>query len=148
MKFATVQGQKREAVPGAYGACPSCGGTVIAKCGDTRVWHWAHKGARVCDQWWEPETEWHRNWKNEFPADWQEVIHLALDGERHIADVKTTSGRVIEFQHSFLKAEERVAREAFYGRMVWVVDGCRRKRDVSQLDTSEIPDFRAAWDAG
>lgn len=133
MKFAQIEGHKQEARPGLSGNCPSCGGTVIAKCGDHRVWHWAHKGTRFCDHWWEPETEWHRNWKNEFPLDWQEVIHAAPGGERHIADVKTQSGMVIEFQHSALKAEERIAREAFYRKMVWVIDGRRRRRDVAQL---------------
>jgi hypothetical protein len=47
--------------------------------------------------------------------------------------VKTQSGMIIEFQHSFLKADERVSREKFYGKMVWVVDGRRRKRDAAQL---------------
>lgn len=106
---------------------------MIAKCGDHRVRHWAHRGVRVCDPWWEPETEWHRAWKNEFPADWQETVQFAQNGEKHVADVKTQSGMVIEFQHSFLKAEERAARETFYRKMVWVVDGCRRKRDAAQL---------------
>ncbi len=106
---------------------------MTAKCGDLRVWHWAHRGVRVCDPWWESETEWHRAWKNEFPADWQEVVHLARSGEKHVADVKTQGGMVIEFQHSFLKAEERMARELFYREMVWVVDGRRRKRDAAQL---------------
>lgn len=106
---------------------------MIAKCGDRRVWHWAHRGVRVCDPWWEPETEWHRAWKNEFPADCQEVFHLAQSGEKHVADVKTQGGMVIEFQHSFLKVEERTARESFYRKMVWVVDGRRRKRDAAQL---------------
>lgn len=133
MKFANIDGQRCEAQPGLSGTCPSCSGAVIAKCGDHRVWHWAHKGVRVCDPWWESETEWHRNWKNEFPADWQEFVHIAQDGEKHVADVKTTSDMVIEFQHSFLKADERRAREAFYRKMVWVVDGRRRKRDAVQL---------------
>lgn len=106
---------------------------MVAKCGDHRVWHWAHRGARMCDRWWEPETEWHRSWKNEFPKDWQEIVHFASDGEKHVADVKTAGGMVIEFQHSFLKPEERAARETFYRKMVWVVDGRRRKRDAEQL---------------
>ena len=54
-------------------------------------------------------------------------------GEKHVADVKTKTGIVIEFQHSFLKREERMAREAFYRKMVWVVDGRQRKRDATQL---------------
>ena len=47
--------------------------------------------------------------------------------------MKTQSGVVIEFQHSFLKAEERAARESFYRTKFWVVDGRRRKRDAAQL---------------
>lgn len=133
MKFALAKEERREAQPGISGTCPSCRAAMVAKCDDQRVWHWAHRGVRVCDPWWEPETEWHRNWKNEFPADWQEVVHFAQSGEKHIADVKTQSGMVIEFQHSFLKADERMAREAFYRKMVWVIDGRRRKRDVAQL---------------
>jgi hypothetical protein len=43
--------------------------------------------------------------------------------------VKTNQGRVIEFQHSYLKPEERQSRESFYGSMIWIVDGLRRKRD-------------------
>lgn len=133
MKFALVEGQRREADPGLTATCPSCQSAVIAKCGNLRVWHWAHRGTRNCDPWWEPETEWHRTWKNEFPGDWQEIVHFAQTGEKHVADVKIESGMVIEFQHSFLKSEERMARETFYRKMVWVVDGRRRKRDVAQF---------------
>lgn len=133
MQFGDIEGQRREAQPGLLAACPSCGATMIAKCGDHRRWHWAHRGVRACDSWWEPETEWHRCWKNEFPQEWQEIVHTSPGGEKHIADVKTPGGTVIEFQHSFLNAEERVSREAFYRNMVWVVDGRRRKRDAAQL---------------
>lgn len=129
MKFALVEGHRRVARPGLSGECPRCGSALVARCGDIRVWHWAHRGRRTCDQWWEPETEWHRAWKNQFPADWQEVLQRTKDGEKHIADVKTEDGWVIEFQHSYLRTEERRTREAFYGRMVWVVDGLRRTRD-------------------
>lgn len=37
------------------------------------------------------------------------------------------------FSALIFEPEERVAREAFYRKMVWVVDGRRRKRDVVQL---------------
>ena len=115
---------------------------MIAKCGDQRVWHWAHRGDRVCDKWWESETEWHRAWKNEFPADWQEAAQFAQTGEKHVADVKTQSGMVIEFQYSFLKAKERAERESFYRKMVWVVNGRRRKRDAAQLSECIRPCVR------
>jgi competence protein CoiA len=133
MKFALVNGQRQEAQPGHYGTCPACDRPMVAKCGELRVWHWAHQGKRRCDPWWESETEWHRSWKNQFPVDWQEAVHHSEAGEKHVADVKTDRGWVIEFQHSYLKPEERRSREAFYSKLIWVVDGTRRKRDNAQF---------------
>ncbi len=140
MKFALVSGQRQEAQPNLSGECPVCGSPMIARCGEVRLWHWAHKGRRLCDPWWENETEWHRAWKDLFPVGWQEFVQHDGDGERHIADVKTDDGWVIEFQHSYIKPEERRSREAFYHKLVWVVDGLRRQTDGAQ--------FRKAWDEG
>ena len=134
MKYAVSNGQRIEATPKAVGKCPCCGADLIARCGDLKVWHWAHKGRRVCDHWWESETEWHRAWKDTFPKEWQEVVQYAEDGEKHIADIKTPDGFVIEFQHSSIKAEEKLAREQFYKNMVWVVDGKRTKNDYPRFE--------------
>ena len=87
----------------------------------------------MCDHWWENETQWHRDWKNCFPEEWQEVVHFAEDGEKHIADVKTPSGLVIEFQHSAIKLEEIASREQFYKHMIWIVDGTRLSTDMRKL---------------
>lgn len=133
MKFALINGNKAEATKGARGLCPCCGSELVAKCGEVRINHWAHKGDRNCDPWWENETGWHRSWKGQFPIDWQEVIQFAENDEKHIADVKTENGWVLEFQRSYLKPEERRARNAFYPKLVWVVDGLRRKRDKPQF---------------
>lgn len=133
MKFAVVEGERREAEPGLSAECPSCGDAMIARCGQHRVWHWAHRGTRTCDHWWEPETEWHRAWKNCFPKGWQEMVHTSKDGEKHIADVKTERGVALEFQHSFLSRDERESREAFYRNMVWIVNGRRRARDRARF---------------
>jgi competence protein CoiA len=133
MKFAYVDGNKTEATKGIKGLCRSCGSELIAKCGEVYVNHWSHKGNRNCDQWWENETEWHRSWKDKFPVDWQEVIHFDDSGEKHIADVKTESDWVLEFQHSLIKSEERRSRNNFYPKLVWVVDGTRRKTDKIQF---------------
>ncbi|WP_188078272.1 competence protein CoiA [Aquicoccus porphyridii] len=133
MEFALVNGERDIPQLGVVAECPGCGAPVTAKCGEQRVWHWAHKGRKHCDPWHENETEWHRGWKSLFPQECQEVIHVAPDGEKHIADVKTPHGLVIEFQHSHLQPDERRAREAFYDRMIWVVDGSRLKRDRPRL---------------
>lgn len=132
-KFALVDGVRRVPEPGLSGGCPIFGHPMIAKCGQERVHHWAHKGSPACDPWWENETEWHRAWKDRFPEDWQEYVHHAEDGERHVADVKTRAGWVLEFQRSPIKIEERCSREVFYKQLIWVVDGTRRKRDLDQF---------------
>ncbi|ESX80230.1 competence protein [Mesorhizobium sp. LSHC420B00] len=142
MKFALVGGERREPEPTLTGQCPGCGETVTAKCGTQRVWHWAHKGLRTCDPWWEPETEWHRRWKNLFPVSWQETVRRSeTTGERHIADVQTPHGLVIEFQHSTITPAERVSREHFYRDMIWVVDGTLAKKDRPRIDKG-LPDWR------
>lgn len=129
MHYAIVAGERTPASPGQSGFCQGCSQPVVARCGEQRVWHWAHKGSRACDDWWEPETEWHRCWKGNFPAAWQEIVYHDQSGEKHIADVRTPTGVVLEFQHSHLKPVEQRARETFYGNLVWVIDGTRLKRD-------------------
>lgn len=133
MKFALVDGQQQEAKPGLAGYCKFCESPCVAKCGEKNVWHWAHAKRVACDPWWENETEWHRAWKNNFPKEWQEVVHFSETGEKHIADVKTGKGLVVEFQHSHINPEERNARENFYKNMVWIVDGTRRKSDFKKF---------------
>jgi competence protein CoiA len=149
MKFALVNGERREATKGLQGVCPSCGRPLQARCGELRVHHWAHQRTNTCDSWWENETEWHRSWKNQFPSDWQEIImNDQQTGEIHIADVRRADGLVIEFQHSNIKSEERISRERFYKNMIWVVDGTRLKRDyprfqkgIVQKRTTNRPGF-------
>lgn len=142
MKFALVNGHKTEPQPGLQGTCINCQSDTLAKCGQVKIWHWAHKSKLSCDPWWENETEWHRTWKNHFPTEWQENIHIdSTTGEKHIADIKTNGELVIEFQHSAIHPTEIQSREAFYKNMVWVVDGTRLKRDYPRF-CKGFSDFR------
>ena len=101
-----------------------CERAATPKCGPQVTWHWAHACRRHCDPWWENETDWHRAWKSHFPEDWQEVVLFDdKTGEKHVADVRTGRGMVIEFQHSAMSLDEMRSREAFYGHMLWIVDG-------------------------
>lgn len=133
MKYALVNDVRQEAKPGLSAVCPGCGNPMVAKCGEKRIWHWSHLVNRNCDYEWENETDWHRAWKNQFPEPSQEV-RIVENGEIHIADVKTDQGWVIEFQHSYLKPEIRRTRDKYYKKLVWVVDGTRRKRDIQQIN--------------
>ncbi|MDB9938883.1 hypothetical protein OAD78_06880 [Candidatus Thioglobus sp.] len=132
MRFALSNDKRIEATKGAKGICPCCGNDLVAKCGEINIHHWSHK-KKCDDHWWENETEWHRNWKNYFPKEWQEIIHYDESGERHIADVKTSEDWVIEFQHSAIDKEERLSRDNFYNKLIWIVDGMRRKTDLKQF---------------
>jgi len=102
MKFGLDKTTKKriEASPGLHANCPCCEKELIAKCGNIKIRHWAHKKVQGCDSWWEPETEWHRKWKNKFPSEWQEIIKLSKTGEKHIADLYNPKmDLVIEFQN-------------------------------------------------
>lgn len=134
MKYALNNGKKIEATKNIKGICPNCGSELIAKCGNIKINHWAHKRIKTCDPWWETETEWHRFWKNNYPNEWQEVsLKDETTGEKHIADIRTDKNLFIEFQHSHIDPNERTKREMFYKNMIWVVDGTRLKRDYPRF---------------
>jgi competence protein CoiA len=142
VKFSLVKGLRVEAFPNGVGTCKLCSGQTIAKCGNQIIHHWAHKTLKHCDNWWENETDWHRSWKSNFPKDWQEVIHFDdVTGEKHIADIRTPKGIVIEFQNSPMSAVEMQSREKFYKNLVWVVNGQFFKESFTILD--ELPDPRS-----
>ena len=123
MGFALVDGIRTEPSPGLHGICDCCGGELISKCGRYVRWHWAHKRKTDCDSWRESETDWHLIWKGCFPKECQEVVHFDLQtGEKHVADVKTSTGLVVEIQHSPISERELLSREDFYGDMIWIVD--------------------------
>ena len=86
MRVALINGQRHEAQPNLVAKCPipTCDRPMVAKCGELRIWHWAHQGKRSCDPWWENKTEWHVKWQGEFPDAWQEIVH-------HAETVRSTS---------------------------------------------------------
>lgn len=139
MKFALVDGIKQEAAPKLKGVCCNCGASTQAKCGTRKVWHWAHLSREHCDSWWESETEWHRLWKAHFPYQNQEVTHFdEVTGEKHIADIKTDNGMVVEIQNSPMNETEMFSRENFYGKMMWIINGQKFQNNFMIL--GELPD--------
>lgn len=74
------------------------------------------------------ESIWHRNWKKAFPPDYREKSFCCqLTGELHRADVFTPCGTAIEFQNSPISLTEMKSREAFYSKMIWIVNGKKFK---------------------
>jgi len=109
---------KTKAIPKEKALCPICKEEVISKCGKIKIWHWAHKSNKDCDNWYEPESEWHLNWKNEFPKECQEFTM-----GKHRADIRTKSRWIIELQNSSISSEEIKEREKYYKRMIWLLNG-------------------------
>jgi hypothetical protein len=108
---------------GQRSVCPCCETEVMSKCGELMIWHWAHVSAD-CDHWSESEGAWHLWWKlflEEHYAAETEVV-MERDGQKHRADAVMPDGMVVEIQHSNLSPTEVAKREAFYGKVVWVLD--------------------------
>jgi competence CoiA-like predicted nuclease len=140
MLFATVNGEKIEAIPKTKGICPLCELEVFSKCGEINVWHWAHQKDESCDSWYEPETEWHKNWKLIFGKEYCEIV-LSKEGVRHIADIQTKDGIIIELQNSPIQKPIIRSRENFYGdRMLWVINGVHFKNNFTISSSPIIND--------
>jgi len=112
--------------------CPCCNSEVLAKQGEINIWHFAHKVKNNCSEWFKPMSEWHSNWQKQFQEKNREIVHKCeKTGEKHIADVKTDNGIIIEFQHSSITPQEIRSREEFYGeKMIWVLDASKFKVEL------------------
>lgn len=104
--------------PGSRARCVDCDKTLIAKCGEINIWHWAHEsGGDICTGS-GGEGAWHRAWKA-----WA-AIHGAqvevIDGQ-HRADIIWPDGGVYEMQSSYLSAGDIRKRESHWGdRLTWI----------------------------
>jgi competence CoiA-like predicted nuclease len=129
--------EKILAEPNKKARCPNCKEKVISKCGNINIWHWAHKNSEDCDSWSEGETQWHIDWKNNFPEENQEIIV-----GKHRADIKTKNGLVIEFQNSSISSEEIKERENYYGEMIWLLNGDKFCNNFKLRKKGEVYTFR------
>jgi len=128
MKWAMKNNQRSKASPKDRAKCPVCKEKVIAKCGAIKTSHWAHKKNIDCDSWYEPETLWHLNWKDEFNQEQQEII-IKKGRTIHRADIKTNE-KIIELQYSSISSSDIKERENFYGDMVWLLNGLKFAKNM------------------
>ena len=144
MLYAISNNEKIEAKPNTRAKCLLCEREVFSKCGEVNVWHWTHLNEESCDGWHEPETIWHKEWKNLFGKTSSEVI-ISKDGVKHRADIYTKSEVVIELQNSPILKPVIRERELFYGeRMLWVINGLHFKLnfDLNAKDIQYYRNFR------
>ncbi|KAF2082082.1 competence protein CoiA [Flavobacterium sharifuzzamanii] len=132
-----IEGEKiKPTYSGQIAFCAFCKEKVIGKCGKIYIWHWQHAHNANCDLWKEAETEWHRSWKNKFPSEWQEKI-IKKNNEKHIADIFTDNGIVIEFQNSMISSSTIAEREMFYEKMIWVINAQTFKNNLITENKSD-----------
>lgn len=106
------------ASPGINAKCPCCNTNVISKCGDIKIWHWAHETNNPhCNN--KPETAWHIEWKRLFKPEYIEV-RIERDNMAKIADVQEKNGLIIEFQNSSISEAEIFSREDFHENIIWI----------------------------
>jgi len=133
MLLANKNNQRTRASPNSKAICPLCNEEVIAKCGEIKIWHWAHKVNFTCKEF-EPETERHiemklffkdnfPNFELEYNLGW--AIPDLFDKNRKIA---------IEVQHSRLSKEKFLERTINYRKngihVLWIFDCFLLKENV------------------
>jgi len=116
--IAIVEAQRMMAAPGLIGKCQLCGNKMIAKCGDIRVWHWAHE-ANISNCTYKPMTQWHYDWQNRFDVELREIRR----GNNTVSDILRSDGMVsIEFQNSPFDFQYIQKKEANTPAVLWVVN--------------------------
>ncbi len=137
MLYALLKNEKIKPIPKAKAKCPLCEKDVFSKCGDVYAWHWAHENQKSCDNWFEPETQWHKDWKDQFGKELSEII-ITKDGKKHIADILTKDKIVIELQNSTILKPTIQKRELFYGeKMLWIINGIDFKSNFQIISPEE-----------
>lgn len=120
--------------------CPCCGSEVIQKKGDIMIWHFAHKSLADCVDYYDHKGEWHRAMQELFPEKNREVYEKTFM-YRHIFDVLTDKGRIIEFQHSPISQNDFEDRTHHYflrtcfeetPKPIWVFDFRERTFYISE----------------
>lgn len=134
-----INGKRIRPEKGKLGFCQLCQEKVRAYCGEINIDHWRHIELNSCDSWNEGETDWHREWKNEFPSNWQEVI-IEKNAEIHIADIRTPNNLILELQNSSISPSTIKIRERFYGNMIWLINADKFKKNfrISSMVTSQL----------
>ena len=93
------------------------------------------------------ETPWHRNWKLAFPKHYREISFFDETlNEIHRADVCTPCNTVIEFQNSPITLNELNSREAYYKKLIWIVNGKKFKgfkilKHLPDVDDPKLNDY-------
>lgn len=143
MQFAISKTGERtiinDAIKGEDYFCPCCNGLMTQKKGTQMIWHYAHKSLNNCIDYYDNKGEWHRKMQDMFPEKNREIVEN-FGMYKHIYDILTDNGVIIEFQHSPLslddfkkRTKDYIFRSVFHktARPIWVFDYTEREFSIS-----------------
>ena len=122
----TIDNKKVEPYYQAICFCDNCGSRVYPKCvtpgKEYKVHkHFSHPIGAICDDWFEPVSDWHHDWQSCVPIEQREVS-IEHGTVRHIADVYLpVPNIVVELQKSSIPYDVKRKRDAFYNHIFWMV---------------------------
>ena len=128
-----------DAIKGEDYFCPCCNGLMTQKKGTRMIWHYAHKSLNNCIDYYDNKGEWHRKMQEMFPEKNREIVEN-FGMYKHIYDILTDKGVIIEFQHSPLslddfkkRTKDYIFRSVFHktARPIWVFDYAEREFSIS-----------------
>jgi competence CoiA-like predicted nuclease len=126
--IAIVETVRTEAAPKLIGRCQMCNGKMIAKCGDFKIWHWAHEVNNDNCQG-KIMSAWHYEWQQRFDAELREVP--TLNNTR--ADILREDEAVsIEFQNTAFDFDYIQKKEKSTPTVLWVVN-LRQQKENEQI---------------
>jgi hypothetical protein len=128
--------ERIEPTPHMKGFCPVCNAGVFSKCGHIKIYHWAHLKNSTCDYYKNKETQWHIDWKNEFP---EECRELKIPNANRYADVFINNW-AIEFQ-SIIDIDDICLRHKKYPTTIWIFPFMNIKCKVVGFKTVESHDI-------
>ncbi|WP_236896373.1 competence protein CoiA family protein [Clostridium beijerinckii] len=126
--------------------CPVCKESLIQKKGSVNAWHFSHKKATTCDNWYEGDNKWCVEWQDMFPEQYKEII-VKDENESHRADIKVNN-LIIKFQNSTINGKEFDKRHNFFtrhGSLVWVINLQGKKIYERKYGTAKTTHFTWDW---
>jgi len=135
--------ERIRATKNAAAVCPECKESLIPKCGDIKIWHWAHKHESNCWYSAHPMTLFHLAWQDLALKQGYDVeVNFKDDSGKiiHRADILTKDNRIIEIQHSDISSKEMIQRSEFYKSkqlpVDWIIDDNKRYKEKNFCLTS------------
>jgi competence CoiA-like predicted nuclease len=106
-----------EATPKTRLKCPNCKKEVFSRCGEIRVWHWAHHVNESCEYSKIKDSSWRYEWIKKTS---KEKVEKLVNGQ--VVDILGNNDAKVLFIGCKLSEQDIIEKEsAFKNRIIWVL---------------------------